>query len=198
MQTGSAVRVRADRPGLQDFHHGTARTFPQDRNGMLMPLTSNRSPLPVITQHEFEGGDASRAISHMRLVDRRRNRQRSQSPMTTLKQLPASVLLRRIAVPVLAIAHDGSVLFANTGFAEMVGCEPDEVLSLRFHQIFRRVPVSESPLSVVHALSDTVVELAHKDGSVVRALMRRSALACANDQFALAVFQDLTVQFWER
>jgi len=118
--------------------------------------------------------------------------------MTTLKQLPASVLLKRIAVPVLAIAHDGSVLFANTGFAEMVGCEPDEVLSLRFHQIFRRVPASESPLSVVHALSDTVVELAHKDGSVVRALMRRSALACANDQFALAVFQDLTVQFWER
>jgi PAS domain-containing protein len=163
-----------------------------------MPLTSNGSPLPVITQHEVEGGDASRAISHIRLVDRRRNRQRSQSPMTTLKQLPASVLLKRIAVPVLAIAHDGSVLFANTGFAEMVGCEPDEVLSLRFHQIFRRVPASESPLSVVHALSDTVVELAHKDGSVVRALMRRSALACANDQFALAVFQDLTVQFWER
>jgi hypothetical protein len=145
-----------------------------------MPPTPNRSRLPVMTQHEVEGGDTSRAINHVRLADRRRNRQRSQSPMTTLKQLPAAVLLKRIAVPVLAIAHDGSVL------------------SLRFDQIFRRVPASESPLSVVHALSDTVVELAHNDGSVVRALMRRSALACANDQFALAVFQDLTVQFWER
>ncbi|HUH72090.1 MAG TPA: PAS domain-containing protein [Mycobacterium sp.] len=118
--------------------------------------------------------------------------------MTTLKQLPALVVLERIPVPVLAIGHDGSILFTNTAFAEMVGCEPDEVLSLRFDQIFHRTPATESLLSVVHALANMVVELAHKDGSVVRALMSRSAVMRADDQFALATFQDLTEQLWEK
>ena len=80
----------------------------------------------------------------------------------------------------------------------MVGREPDEVLSLRFHQIFHWVPASESLLSAaVHALANTVVELAHKDGSIVRALMSRSALMRERDQFAIAAFEDLTAQLWE-
>ena len=85
----------------------------------------------------------------------------------------------------------------HTAFAEMVGCEPDEVLSRRFHQIFHQAPALESLLSVLHAFANTVVELAHKDGSVVRALMSRSAAMRADDQFALAAFQDLTEQLWE-
>jgi PAS domain S-box-containing protein len=136
-------------------------------------------------------------MGHNRPVERRRNRDYGQSPMTALKQLPALVVLERFPVPVLAIAHDGSILFTNTAFAAMVGCEPDEVLSLRFEQIFHQAPASESLLSTVHALANMVVELAHKDGSVVRALMSRSAVRRADDQFALAVFQDLTEQLWE-
>lgn len=116
--------------------------------------------------------------------------------MTTLKQLPALVVLERIPIPVLAIGHDGSILFTNTAFADMVGCEPEEVLSLRFYEIFHEAPESESLLSVVHALANMVVELAHKDGSVVRALMSKSAVMRADDQFALAAFQDLTEQLW--
>jgi len=117
--------------------------------------------------------------------------------MATLEQLPALVVLERVPVPVLAIGQDGSILFTNTAFAMMVGFEPEEVLSLRFHEIFHRVPGSESLLSVVHALADMVVELAHKDGSVVRAFMSKSAAMRADDQIALAVFQDLTKQLWE-
>jgi PAS domain S-box-containing protein len=136
-------------------------------------------------------------VAHDATVERRRKRQHSQSPMTTLKQMPAVVVLERIPVPVLAIAHDGSLLFTNTAFAEMLGRERDEVLSLRFHQVFHRAPASESLLTVVHALADRVVELAHKDGSVVRALMSRSAVTRADDQFALAAFRDLTAELWE-
>lgn len=118
--------------------------------------------------------------------------------MTTLKQLPALVVLERIPVPVLAIGHDGSILFTNTAFAEMVGREPDDVLSLRFEELFHhQTEVSDSFLSVVHALANAVVELAHQDGSVVRALMSRSAVMRADDQFALAAFQDLTEDLWE-
>ncbi|MBW0015137.1 PAS domain-containing protein [Mycobacterium sp.] len=117
--------------------------------------------------------------------------------MTTLKQLPALVVLERIPVPVLAIGQDGSILFTNSAFADMLGFEPEEVMSLRFQEIFHQAPESESLLSVVHALANMVVELAHKDGSVVRALMSKSAVMRADDQFALAAFQDLTKQLWE-
>jgi PAS domain S-box-containing protein len=118
--------------------------------------------------------------------------------MAILKELPALVVLERIPVPVLAIAQDGAVLFANTAFSEMVGRDSDEVLSLKFDDIFH-LPLtteSESPISVVQALANMVVELAHQDGSSVRALMSRSALIRADDNIALATFQDLTEQLW--
>ena len=130
-----------------------------------------------------------------RRVERRRNSQ-TQSPRTTLKQLPALVVLERLPVPVLAVAHDGTILFANTAFADIVGCSTEEVLALQFHQIFYAASADESVLSVVHALANRVVELAHKDGSVVRALMSRSAMQRVDDHFALATFQDLTEQLW--
>jgi PAS domain S-box-containing protein len=136
-------------------------------------------------------------MNHNRAVERRRNgRQPGQSPMTILKQLPAVVVLERIPVPVLAIAHDGTVLFANTAFSEMVGRAAEEVLSLKFDEIFHLAPSTESPVSVVQALANMVVELAHQDGSSVRALMSRSALIRADDEIALATFQDLTEQLW--
>ncbi|MCV7411511.1 PAS domain S-box protein [Mycobacterium florentinum] len=118
--------------------------------------------------------------------------------MTTLKQLPALVVLERIPVPVLAVGDDGAILFTNTAFAEMVGYEPEEVLALRFEAVFHQAPDSESSLlSLVHALANMVVELAHKDGSVVRALMSKSVGMRADDRFALATFQDLTEQLWD-
>lgn len=107
------------------------------------------------------------------------------------------MVLERIPVPVLAIGNDGGILYTNTAFAEMVGFEPDEVLSMKFDEIFHEAPQSDSLLSTVHALANMVVELAHKDGSVVRALMSKSALMRYDDQFALAAFQDLTEQLWE-
>lgn len=130
-------------------------------------------------------------------MERRRNRQQDQSPTDTLKELPALVVLERIPVPVLAIGHDGSILFTNSAFAQMVGRDPEDVLSLRFEQIFHQAPASESLLSAVHALANMVVELAHKDGSVVRALMSKSAVLRSDDKFVLATFQDLTEQLWQ-
>lgn len=117
--------------------------------------------------------------------------------MTALKQLPALVVLERIPIPVLAIENDGRILFSNAAFAEMMGYEPEEVLTLRFHEIFHHAPDSDSLLSVVHSLANMVVELQHKDGSVVRALMSKSAAMRADDQFVLAAFQDLTEQLWK-
>jgi hypothetical protein len=66
----------------------------------------------------------------------------------------------------------------------------------KFDEIFHLAPSTESPVSVVQALANMVVELAHQDGSSVRALMSRSALIRSDDDIALATFQDLTEQLW--
>jgi PAS domain S-box-containing protein len=116
--------------------------------------------------------------------------------MDTLTQLPALVVLERIPVPVLAIANDGALVFANSAFSEMVGRDSDDVLSLKFDEIFHLPPATGSVVSVVQALANEVVELAHKDGSSVQALMSRSALIRTDDDIALATFQDLTEQLW--
>ncbi|MEO8815108.1 MAG: PAS domain-containing protein [Mycobacterium sp.] len=130
-------------------------------------------------------------------MERRRNPPSDQTPSETLRQLPAQVVLERIPVPVLAIADDGSILFANTGFADMLGYTPEEISALEFRQIFDEVPAAgESVLSVMHALANLVVSLAHRDGSTVRALMSKSVLTRTDDRVALATFQDLTEQLW--
>jgi PAS domain S-box-containing protein len=128
-------------------------------------------------------------------VERRRTDHTNQPPMTVLRQLPALVVLERLPVPVLAVTADGTILFTNTAFAGMVGRDAEEVLSLKFGQIFAGELAAE-PLDVVHALANMVVALAHRDGSIVRALMSRSAFMRSDDRIALATFQDLTEQLW--
>jgi PAS domain S-box-containing protein len=116
--------------------------------------------------------------------------------MTILKELPALVVLERIPVPALAIVQDGTILFANTAFADMLGYPAETVQSLEFSQIFHKAPAADSVMSAVHALSNMVVELAHSDGSTVQALMSRSVLARSDDPIALVTFQDLTEHLW--
>ncbi len=110
--------------------------------------------------------------------------------------MPALVLLERIPVPTLAVLQDGTIVFANKAFAEMVGREAEEVVVLKFHDVFHDALETESVLSVVDGLANMVVELAHRDGSTVRALMSRSALRRSDDEIALATFQDLTEHLW--
>src|SRR3984957_13460866 len=135
-------------------------------------------------------------MHHNQFVERRRKVQTSLSTMATLKQLPTLVRLRCVPVPVLAIANDGALVFANSAFSEMVGRAPEDVVSLKFDEIFHLPLTKESAVTVVQSLANEVVELAHRDGSSVRAFMSRSALIRADDDIALATFQDLTEQLW--
>ena len=118
--------------------------------------------------------------------------------MTTLKQLPALVVLERIPVPVLAIADDGSILFTNTAFAQMVGCDPDEVLALRFHEIFHQAPQSESSLSLFRACPG---EHGRRVGAQGRlggpGVDEQVGGDARRRQIRSRGFQDLTEQLWE-
>jgi PAS domain S-box-containing protein len=130
-------------------------------------------------------------------VERRRpDGQDGQTPMALLKELPALVVLERFPVPVLAIAEDGTILFANGAFAEMLGYSAEAVRALKFREIFHTLPAEESAVSVVRAHADLIVELVHEDGSIVRARMSKSVLLRGDDPVALATFQDLTERLW--
>jgi PAS domain S-box-containing protein len=127
-------------------------------------------------------------------VERRRDGQDIPTPMTLLKELPALVVLERFPVPVLAIAEDGTILFSNEAFAEMLGYSAEAVL--KFRDIFHTLPSEESVISVVRAHADLIVDLVHSDRSIVRARMSKSALLRGDDAVALATFQDLTERLW--
>ena len=47
--------------------------------------------------------------------------------MDILTRFPAVVVLDRVPVPTLVIARDGTILFATTAFAEMVGYRQDRL-----------------------------------------------------------------------
>jgi PAS domain S-box-containing protein len=128
-------------------------------------------------------------------AERRRREQAARSPIEILKTIPALVVLRRIPVPTLAISVDGSILVANSAVAEMLGYSVDELLSLSFHDIFRG-PLVGSAVETVREHADRMVDLAHSDGSTVRAKMSGSALLRGSDPVALVAFQDLTEELW--
>lgn len=119
-----------------------------------------------------------------------------QSPMAMLEQMPALVVLERFPVPVLAIADDGSIVFANSAFAELVGHTAESVRSLTFSEVFCSLPAGGSAVSAVRSQADRVVELRHRDNSIVRARMSKSALLRDDDSVALTTFHDLTEQLW--
>jgi PAS domain-containing protein len=112
----------------------------------------------------------------------------------TLQELPGLAVLKWIDIPVLAMAKDGSIVFANQAFADMIGYTPEMVQVLTYRQIFGPTPEVGSPLAVMRASADLMVELAHLDGSVVQAKVSEPFLV--GDEMALATFRDMTDQLW--
>jgi PAS domain S-box-containing protein len=129
-------------------------------------------------------------------MERRSNAVAGQDPIDMLRALPALVVLERLPFAILAVAEDGTILFANEACADMLGYLNDELLQLEFRDIFYVAPDDDSAVKAVRAHADLVVQLAHNDGSTVRAKMSKSALMRGDDPVALAAFQDLTEQLW--
>ena len=131
-----------------------------------------------------------------RPIERRRTERCGGSPMDVLTLLPAVVVLERVPVPTLAVVRAGTILFANTAFAEMVGYRQDSLAGLAFAEIFDTVPAALCALSGVDALANLVVELRHCEGWTVRARMSKSALMRCDDPVVLVTFENLTERLW--
>jgi len=157
-------------------------------------LSTSGAPVPAgdapAVPCERAGTDGVRA------VERRRNGGPGDTPMAILRRLPAVVVLERVPVPSLAMARDGSILFANPAFAEMVGHQQDRLAGAAFSQVFDTAPAAVTALSGVEALANMVVELQHGEGWTVRARMSKSALMRRDDPVVLVTFEDVTEQLW--
>jgi PAS domain S-box-containing protein len=138
---------------------------------------------------ESAGGKGSQRI------ERRRDGSSAGSPTDILARLPAVVVLERMPVPTLAMARDGTILFANTSFAEMVGYEQDQLAGLAFPEIFNTVPAAIGTPFSVDALVNLVVELRHCEGWTVRARMSKSLMR-RDDPIVVVTFENLTEQLW--
>jgi PAS domain S-box-containing protein len=149
-----------------------------------MSFVPNRSQTPTPAPRTSNG------------IDRRRSGSAGDSPMDILMRLPAVVVLERIPVPLLAMARDGIILFANSSFAEMVGYRQDTLVGSVFPEILHTAPVVVAALSGVDALANLVVELRHSEGWTVRARMSKSALVRADDPVVLVTFENLTERLW--
>lgn len=130
-------------------------------------------------------------------MDRRRGQEPALSPAEILERMPALVVLDRIPVPTLAITGDGSILVANPAAAEMLGYPGEALLAMKFQEIFG-APIAGSAISALRAHAGQLVELAHADGSTVRAYMSGSALLRGDDPAALATFHDVTEELWAK
>jgi PAS domain S-box-containing protein len=129
-------------------------------------------------------------------MERRSTAHTGLAPIELLRALPALVVLQRLPVATLAIAEDGAIVFANEACEEMLGYGDGELAQLRFREIFHTMPADEPVVKTLRAHADRVVELAHRDGSIVRARMSKSALMRGDDPVLLAAFHDLTEQLW--
>jgi PAS domain S-box-containing protein len=92
---------------------------------------------------------------------------------------------------------NGSVVFTNWAFADMIGYTPEMVHALQFRQIFEHPRDGRAPIAVIQSHADKMVELVHLDGSSVRARMSR-ALVLGNGELAVVTFDDLTELLWLR
>ena len=136
--------------------------------------------------------------SGARRLERRRPRPVDQSPLEMLLQMPALVVLERLPEPALAVDHQGTILFANGAFCEMLGHAPDELLAMKFGDIFGSLATHQCGVALVDAHSDRLVKLAHIDGHPVWARMSKSAIRRRDDTFALVTFHDHTEELWHR
>jgi PAS domain S-box-containing protein len=128
--------------------------------------------------------------------ERRRARPVDQSPLELLQQMPALVVLERLPGPALAVDREGTILFANGAFCDMLGHALNELLAMKFSDIFCSLAIHHSADVLVRAYSDRLVKLAHKDRHVVWASMSKSVMRRRDDTFALVTFHDHTEELW--
>lgn len=131
-----------------------------------------------------------------RRIERRRPKPPGQLPIEALQEMPALVVLERLPAPALAADRAGTILFANSGFCDMVGFSCEELLPMNFDEIFYSLPANDRWIALIGTDAPRLVELRHKCGHSVWAAMSKSAMRRRDDTVALVTFRDRTEELW--
>jgi PAS domain S-box-containing protein len=130
----------------------------------------------------------------------RRLRPQPSSPEGHLQALPATTLLDRLPIPMLATGLDGVVVYTNPAFATLLGHHRDTITLTG-----KRLPEllaghsATSPRDCVTALRNTnkvVVDWFHTEGFPVRSVISETLFVRGTDEILLIGITDITELIW--
>ncbi|HME17348.1 MAG TPA: PAS domain-containing protein [Mycobacterium sp.] len=129
----------------------------------------------------------------------RRRRPPPSAPEEYLYELPALILLERLAIPMLATRLDGVVVYTNPAFATMLGY-PDTItltgLQLPALLAGHAATPPHDCVTALRAAGTVVVDWLHAEGFPVRGVISDSLFARATDQILLVGVTDVTELMW--
>jgi hypothetical protein len=102
--------------------------------------------------------------------------------------------LEQYPIAAVAVADDGAVLFANTAFADVLGCSFDVVNSMSHADISCALPVDETLFAVSRLCPNTLGNSAHPGAATCFVKMRKLAISNGAASVAITVFERLMDQ----
>ncbi|KAA0023959.1 PAS domain S-box protein [Antrihabitans cavernicola] len=127
-----------------------------------------------------------------------RREPRPDTPLGYLQRLPASILLDRLPVPILAVHLDGTIVHANPAFEDMLGFEQNAVVGRETADVLAAILADDTTaIEYLRGAAGDIISLVAEDGSTVRAVVSESVFTRKDDPVALVCFHDVTEQLWD-
>jgi PAS domain-containing protein len=129
----------------------------------------------------------------------RRHRPPPSSPDQYLRELPASTLLDRLPVPMLATGHDGIVVYNNPAFSEMLGHDREVTLAGYTLSALLDGHSATPPYDCVDVLREAnsvLVNWQHAEGFPVRSVISETLFLRTTDEILLFGVTDITELIW--
>jgi PAS domain-containing protein len=131
-------------------------------------------------------------------LDRRRHEQPTEL-IALLEQLPARVLLDRIPGPVLGVANDGVVAYANPAAVALFGYVDGAMHGLTIHSLLAGGEdlSTEACLGTLRVAGDSdVVDWTHSEGYRLQTAVSTPLLLRDTDPFLMVSITDVTDLNW--
>jgi hypothetical protein len=125
----------------------------------------------------------------MLLVDP--SRRLGDSAIAESPHVSALGVLEQCPVPVIAVADDGAVLFANTAFAHLLGYSCEAPTSISYEDICSALPADETLFAVTRLGPKAIGSLMQSGQATVFVKIRKSATLSAADSDAIVMFKEL-------
>ena len=99
--------------------------------------------------------------------------------------------LEQYPIAAVAVADDGAVLFANTAFAEVLGCSCDAVTAMSYADISCALPTDETLFAVSRLCPNTLGARRTRAAATCFVKMRKLAVFNGTASVAITLFEEL-------